>query len=150
MNNNTNKPKINVPKPNLSWLYIIIAMVIGFLYITSDEGSMSKEITYTEFKDMVRKGYADKIFAYDNNTVDMFIKPENIVDVFKKDANKVGRSPSVKVLVGSMESLEKFLDEEEKNGNFTGSIESAFSLAGQELTQLPQPVQSYADTCIVK
>ena len=123
MNNNTNKPKINVPKPNLSWLYIIIAMVIGFLYITSNEGSMSKEITYTEFKDMVRKGYADKIIAYDNNTVDMFIKPENIVDVFKKDANKVGRSPSVKVLVGSMESLEKFLDEEEKNGNFTGSIE---------------------------
>ncbi len=123
MNNNTNKPKINVPKPNLSWLYIIIAMVIGFLYIISDEGSMSKEITYTEFKDMVRKGYADKIIAYDNNTVDMFIKPENIVDVFKKDANKVGRSPSVKVLVGSMESLEKFLDEEEKNGNFTGSIE---------------------------
>ena len=123
MNNNTNKPKINVPKPNLSWLYIIIAMVIGFLYFTSDEGSMSKEITYTEFKDMVRKGYADKIIAYDNNTVDMFIKPENIVDVFKKDANKVGRSPSVKVLVGSMESLEKFLDEEEKNGNFTGSIE---------------------------
>ena len=123
MNNNTNKPKINVPKPNLSWLYIIIAMVIGFLYFISDEGSMSKEITYTEFKDMVRKGYADKIIAYDNNTVDMFIKPENIVDVFKKDANKVGRSPSVKVLVGSMESLEKFLDEEEKNGNFTGSIE---------------------------
>lgn len=123
MNNNTNKPKINVPKPNLSWLYIIIAMVIGFLYFISDEGSMSKEITYTEFKDMVRKGYADKIIAYDNNTVDMFIKPENIVDVFKKDANKVGRSPSVKVLVGSMESLEKFLDEEENNGNFTGSIE---------------------------
>ena len=122
MNNNSNKPKINVPKPNLSWLYIIIAMVIGFLYITSDEGSMSKEITYTEFKDMVRKGYADKIIAYDNNTVDMFIKPENIVDVFKKDANKVGRSPSVKVLVGSMESLDKFLDEEQKNGNFTGSI----------------------------
>ena len=122
MNNNSNKPKINVPKPNLSWLYIIIAMVIGFLYITSDEGSMSKEITYTEFKDMVRKGYADKIIAYDNNSVEMFVKPENIVDVFKKDANKVGKSPSVKVLVGSMESLDKFLDEEQKNGNFTGSI----------------------------
>ena len=56
MNNNSNKPKINMPRPNLSWLYIIIAMVIAFLYITSDEGSMSKEITYTEFKDMVKKG----------------------------------------------------------------------------------------------
>ena len=122
MSNNSNKPKINVPKPNLSWLYIIIAMVIAFLYITSDEGSMSKEITYTEFKDMVKKGYADKIIAYDNNSVEMYIKPENIVDVFKKDAPKVGKSPSVKIQVGSMESLDKFLDEEQKNGNFTGSI----------------------------
>ncbi|WP_455577809.1 ATP-dependent zinc metalloprotease FtsH [Bacteroides caecigallinarum] len=122
MNNNSNKPKINMPRPNLSWLYIIIAMVIAFLYITSDEGSMSKEITYTEFKDMVKKGYADKIIAYDNNSVEMYIKPENIVDVFKKDAPKVGKSPSVKIQVGSMESLDKFLDEEQKNGNFTGSI----------------------------
>lgn len=111
-----------MPRPNLSWLYIIIAMVIAFLYITSDEGSMSKEITYTEFKDMVKKGYADKIIAYDNNSVEMYIKPEHIVDVFKKDATKVGKSPSVKIQVGSMESLDKFLDEEQKNGNFTGSI----------------------------
>ena len=122
MNNNSNKQKINMPKPNLSWLYIIIAMTMAFLYITSDEGSMSKEITYTEFKDMVKNGYADKIIAYDNNSVEMYIKPENIVDVFKKDAPKVGKSPSVKVQVGSMESLDKFLDEEQKNGNFTGSI----------------------------
>ncbi|WP_299233297.1 ATP-dependent zinc metalloprotease FtsH [uncultured Bacteroides sp.] len=111
-----------MPRPNLSWLYIIIAMTMAFLYITSDEGSMSKEITYTEFKDMVKKGYADKIIAYDNNSVEMYIKPENIVDVFKKDAPKVGKSPSVKIQVGSMESLDKFLDEEQKNGNFTGSI----------------------------
>ena len=122
MNNNSNKQKINMPRPNLSWLYIIIAMTIAFLYITSDEGSMSKEITYTEFKEMVKKGYADKIIAYDNNSVEMYIKPENIVDVFKKDAPKVGKSPSVKIQVGSMESLDKFLDEEQKNGNFTGSI----------------------------
>lgn len=122
MNNNPNKTKVNMPKPNLSWLYIIIALAIAFLYITSEEGSMSKEITYTEFKDMVRKGYADKIIAYDNNSVEMYIKPENIVDVFQKDAPKVGKSPSVKIQVGSMESLDKFLDEEQKNGNFTGSI----------------------------
>lgn len=122
MNNNSNKSKINVPKPNLSWLYILIALAIAFLYITSDEGSMSKEITYTEFKDMVKKGYADKIIAYDNNSVEMYIKTENIVDVFKKEATKVGKTPSVRVQVGSMDSLDKFLDEEQKNGNFTGSI----------------------------
>lgn len=120
-NLNNNKPKINVPRPSLSWLYVIIALVFGFLYFSSEDGSASKEITYTEFKEMVSKGYASKIIAYDDNTVDMFIKPENIVDVFGKDANKVGRSPSVNVKIGSMEALDKFLDEEQDSGNFTGS-----------------------------
>ena len=106
----------------MSWLYVIIALVFGFLYFSSEDGSASKEITYTEFKEMVSKGYASKIIAYDDNTVDMFIKPENIVDVFGKDANKVGRSPSVNVKIGSMEALDKFLDEEQDSGNFTGSI----------------------------
>ena len=117
-----NKPKINVPRPSLTWLYVVIALVFAYLWFSSDEGSASKDVTYTEFKEMVTKGYASKIIAYDNNTVEMFIKPENIVDVFKKDANKVGRSPSVHVQIGSMESLDKFLDEQQTNGNFTGSI----------------------------
>ena len=122
MDKDSNKPKMNVPRPNLSWLYIVIAVVMAYFFFTSDETSASKEITYTEFKEMVTKGYAEKIVAYDDNTVDMFIKPDHIVDVFKKDASKVGRSPSVKLQIGSNESLDKFLDEQEKNGNFKGSV----------------------------
>ena len=122
MGDNNNKPKMNVPRFSLTWLYVVIAIVFAYLWLSSDEGSASKEVTYTEFKEMVSKGYASKIIAYDNNTVEMFIKPENIVDVFKKDASKVGRSPSIHVQVGSMESLDKFLDEQQSSGNFTGSI----------------------------
>ena len=118
-----NKPKINVPRFNLTWLYVIIAMIFAFLYFSGDEGSATKEVNYTEFQEMVTKGYADKIVAYDNNTVEMYIKPDHIVDVFKKDANKVGRSPSINVQIGSMEALDKFLDEQTKEGNFTGSIQ---------------------------
>ena len=121
-NLNNNKPKINVPRPNLTWLYIVIAAVFAYLLFTSDEGSASKEVTYTEFKDMVSKGYASKITAYDDNTVEMQIKPEHIVDVFKKDASKVGRSPSITVEVGSIESLDKFLEQEQTEGHFTGTI----------------------------
>lgn len=95
--NNNNKPKINMPRFNLSWLYVIIAMSFGILYFSNQEGGVDKQITYTEFKDMVNKGYADKIIAYDNNTVEMFIKPEYIKDVFKNDYKKVGRSPFLNV-----------------------------------------------------
>lgn len=34
---NDNKPKINIPRPNLSWLYVLIAVFFLFLYISSDE-----------------------------------------------------------------------------------------------------------------
>ena len=123
MSDNNNKPKINVPRFNLTWLYVIIALIFAFLYFSGDEGSATKEVNYTEFQEMVTKGYADKIVAYDNNTVEMYIKPDHIVDVFKKDASKVGRSPSINVQIGSMEALDKFLNEQTKEGNFTGSIQ---------------------------
>ena len=105
--NNNNKPKINMPRFNLSWLYVIIAMSFGILYFSNQEGGIDKQITYTEFKDMVNKGYANKIIAYDNNTVEMFIKPEYIKDVFKNDYKRVGRSPSLSVEIGSIESLDR-------------------------------------------
>lgn len=97
-----------MPRFNLSWLYVIIAMSFGILYFSNQEGGIDKQITYTEFKDMVNKGYANKIIAYDNNTVEMFIKPEYIKDVFKNDYKRVGRSPSLSVEIGSIESLDKF------------------------------------------
>lgn len=122
-NQQNNKPKMNVPKPNLSWLYIIIIAALGILYFSSDEGSVKKDVSYTEFKEMVNNNYASKIIAYDDNTVDMFIKPENIGDVFKSDSNKVGRSPSVHVQIGSMEAFDNFITEAQKEQKFTGSIE---------------------------
>ena len=59
--NTNNKPKINMPRFNLSWLYVIIAMSFAILYFSNQEGGIDKQITYTEFKDMINKGYANKI-----------------------------------------------------------------------------------------
>ena len=112
-----------MPRFNLSWLYMFIAMTIAYLYFTSDDnGGINRELTYTEFKDMVTKGYASKIIAYNDNTVDMFIKPEYVKDVFKDNYKKVGRSPSVHVEVGSIDSLDKFLEKAQEEGHFTGEI----------------------------
>ena len=112
-----------MPRFNLSWLYMFIAMTIAYLYFTSDDnGGVNRELTYTEFKGMVNKGYASKIIAYNDNTVDMFIKPEHVKDVFKDNYKKVGRSPSVHVEVGSIDSLDKFLEKAQEEGHFTGEI----------------------------
>jgi len=118
-----NKPKTNMPRFNLSWLYIFIAMTIAYLYFTSDDSAgIDRQLTYTEFKNMVNKGYANKIIAYNDNTVDMFIKPEHVREVFKDDYKKVGRNPSMHVEVGSMDALDKFLEKAQEDGHFTGEI----------------------------
>ena len=112
-----------MPRFNLSWLYLFIAITIGYLYFTSDDNNgVNRQLTYTEFKNIVNKGYANKIIAYNDNTVDMFVKPEHVKEVFKNDYKKVGRNPSMHVEVGSIESLNNFLDEAEKEGHFTGEI----------------------------
>ena len=120
---NNTKPKMNMPRFNLSWLYIFIAMTIAYLYFTSDDSAgADRSLTYTEFKSMVNKGYANKIVAYNDNTVDMYIKPEHVKEVFKNDYKKVGRNPSMHVEVGSLEALDKFLEKAQEEGNFTGEI----------------------------
>ena len=118
-----NKPKMNMPRFNLSWLYMFIAMTIAYLWFTSDDNSgVDTQLTYTEFKNMVNKGYAQKIIAYNDNTVDLFIKPEYVKEVFKDDYKKVGRSPSLHVEIGSMDALDKFLEKAQEEGHFNGEI----------------------------
>lgn len=111
-----------MPRFNLSWLYIIIAMSFAILYFSNQEGEIDKEITYTEFKEIINKGYANKIIAYDNNTVEVYIKPESVREVFKENYKKVGRNPALTVEVGSMEALDKVLEKAEEDGKFTGTV----------------------------
>ena len=111
-----------MPRFNLSWLYICIAMTFAYLWITSEDQAIDRQLTYTEFKELINKGYASKIVAYNDNTVDVYIKPENIKEVFKEDYKKVGRSPSMTVEVGSIESLDKFMEQAQTDGTFTGEI----------------------------
>lgn len=121
--NENNKPKINMLRPNLTWLYIVIALIFGYLYLAGgDEGNIVKEVSYTEFQGWVSKGYADKVVAYDDNRIEMFVKADHVADVFQKEAKNVGRSPAITVQAGSIESLDRFLDEQQKEGHFTGKV----------------------------
>ncbi|MEG1685566.1 MAG: ATP-dependent zinc metalloprotease FtsH, partial [Bacteroides sp.] len=111
-----------MPKFNLNWMYAIIIMMLAALYFTNQGGVASKNIPYTEFQRYIQQGYATKIIAYDDNTVEMFIKPEFVKNVFKTDADKVGKNPTLNVEIGSPESLDKFLEKESEEGHFIGTV----------------------------
>lgn len=111
-----------MPKFNLNWVYAIIAMVLFGLYLTNEGAATSKSITYSEFQQYVRNGYANKIIGYDDNTVEMYVKPEHVKDIFKNDSNRVGKNPVIKTEAPSRESLGDFLQKEKDEARFDGSI----------------------------
>lgn len=117
-----NNPKKNISKFNINWLYLIIFISIGILLFNPTGSGASKEVTYTEFKEMVMNGYADIIVAYNDYSVDMYVKPEFVQKIFKENAKRVGRSPIVHVEVGSLDALDTFLTEAQKEGHFNGSV----------------------------
>jgi len=124
-NNKKQNNKMNMPKFSLNWMYAIIAMMLIGLYLSSEGGSITKPISYSEFQQYVRNGYASKVVTYNDNTVELYIKPEHIKDVFKQDASKVGTSPVVTSRVPSNESVSRFLEKEKDEARFQGKEEYA-------------------------
>ena len=113
-NNNANKKpnKVNMPKFNLNWLYMIIAMMLLGLYITNENSTGIKSVSYDEFQQYVRDGYMSKIIGYDDNSVEAYIKPQYVKNVFQADSSKVGKNPMITTEAPSRESLGNFLQKE--------------------------------------
>ncbi|NDV84271.1 ATP-dependent metallopeptidase FtsH/Yme1/Tma family protein [Bacteroides sp. 51] len=111
-----------MPRFNLNWMYMIIAMMLLGLYLTNESGSVNKNVSYDEFQKYVREGYVNKIIGYDDNSVEVFIKPQHVKDVFKQDSTKVGKSPVVLTEAPSRENLDNFLQKEREESRFDGSI----------------------------
>ena len=122
--NNINKrgnqqPKM--PKFNMNWLYILIlvGLMIAFFSGGADAlgGSATKEATYTEFKQYVDKGYVLSVVANKNdNTLKLYINPNNIRDVYKQSARNVGPNPYVEVQFGSVDEVDKYVNAMVKAG----------------------------------
>ena len=124
MDNNTNKKpnKVNMPKFNLNWLYMIIAMMLLGLYLTNESGTATKNISYDEFQQYVRDGYISKVIGYDDNSVEAYVKPQHVGNVFRQDSSRVGKNPLITTEAPSRESLGNFLQKERDDAHFDGSI----------------------------
>ncbi len=119
--NKDNQPKM--PRFNMNWIYIIIALALAFLFFTGGGDTLaksagaSKEVSYTDFRTYVAKGYADHVVINkEDNTLKMFVKAKYIRNIFQMPAQQVGSNPYLKVEFGSVDELEKYLDTQQKNG----------------------------------
>ena len=111
-----------MPKFNLNWMYMIIAlMLLGLWWGSESKGVGNKTVTYSEFQDYVRKGYVSKVLGYEDKSIEAFLKPTAIGAVFGADSTKVGRNPVITSRTPSTDKLEDFLQAEKEAGHFDGS-----------------------------
>jgi cell division protease FtsH len=120
-------PKMNMPRFNMSWIYILAIGTLIALYISNEGGSLqelpSAESSYTDFQGYMDRGYASRLVVdKTQGTVKMYVKPEFIRDVFKKGADQVGKDPYVTIEVGSLDKLETFVEQKRAEEKFTGKL----------------------------
>ena len=127
MDNNKNNKKQRQPRFKLSWLYIAIFVFLLGLMFQGGKKEVTKKVSYTDFKQYVEKGYAESIVAYDNNKVEMTLFADSAARVFGENVAKEmadgGRAVTLTSEAGSMQSLDTFLDEQEKAGHFNGELQ---------------------------
>ena len=127
-----------MPRFNLTWLYVAIAVALGYLFFAggdSQQSGTSKNVTYTVFKQYVEQGYANKIVANkDAGSVRMYVKPEHIRDVFATGVAQTGKQPFVEADYPSADKLDEFVSQQHELGNFTGEL--SYKRQNDTLSQL--------------
>lgn len=117
------------PRPhfNFMWIYLGIALLLGFLVIRSGGPSLlsssNKEVTYSEFKTYVSKGYASRIVANKRDgSLCMYVSPEHVRDVFPTSSVQPGTEVFVEAEFPSADKLDSFLEQQQEAGNFKGEV----------------------------
>ena len=113
-----------MPKFNLNWMYMIIALLLfGLWWGGNSNTGGSKNVSYSEFQHYVSKGYVNKVLGYEDKSIEAFIKPNFTGRVFGADSIKAGHNPMVISRAPSLDKLEEFLDTEKTAGHFDGTAD---------------------------
>ena len=127
-NKNKNKNKKRGPQINLTWIYLLIALTLGYLLMSGDNtllsGATSRNATYSQFKSYVEQGYASRIIVNKKEgSLQMYVEPSHIRDVFRDQKVDSGTRPYVVVQFPSADKLEDFVSEQQAQEHFSGEVE---------------------------
>ena len=120
-----NGPKM--PRFNMNWIYFMIIATLAILFFTQgNEGiqqPIQSETSYTEFQAFMERGYATKLVVNKSQgTAKMYVKPENIRDVFHRSSAEMGKEPYINIEIGSIDKLETFVEKMRAEGKFAGKL----------------------------
>ena len=120
-----------MPKFNMNWVYLLVIGALAFFYLTNGSSEIQKQkeastgqASYSEFKNFVNNGYANRIVANKSTeTLKMYVKPDSIQAVFHKTTAQTGAEPYLSVEYGSNAKVEEFVDSARARGFFKGKFD---------------------------
>ena len=129
-NQNTNNNQPKMPRFNMNWVYLLVIAALAFFYFSNgtggvqEQGNTQGQASYSEFKNFVKHGYANRIVANKSTeTLKMYVKPDSIQAVFHKTTATTGTEPYLSVEYGSNAKVEEFVDSARARGYFTGKFD---------------------------
>ena len=131
MEQNQNNQQPKMPKFNMNWVYLLVIGALAFFYLTNGSSEIQKQkeastgqASYSEFKNFVNNGYANRIVANKSTeTLKMYVKPDSIQAVFHKTTAQTGAEPYLSVEYGSNAKVEEFVDSARARGFFKGKFD---------------------------
>lgn len=108
---------------NLYWMYALIALsLIGVYYM--NDGSSSKEVTWSEFEQIARDGGIKQITVYTNKDyLEAFLSDSTAQKVFGTgDSQKLGRSPKLYVNIPDAATFNQEVSKWKEESGFSTQI----------------------------
>lgn len=104
------KGKSGFFKFNLYWMYGLILLMLGVLYVTNDT-SATKDVNWTEFQKLAQENTFSNITVFNNkNLLEATVKEDKVGEVFTKNTKDIGKSPKVIVTIPSSDKFSDFMD----------------------------------------
>ena len=121
--NSPGSPKKGGIKFNMYWAYaIIVVFLITMLYL--DDNSMTKDVSYTKFEELVSSGGVKKITVFSNtNKAEAFLSDSLAQEVFKPQF-EAGKSMTASIMtdIPSADKLQESIDKWREEGKFSGEV----------------------------
>lgn len=110
-----NKSKKLLPKGpkvpfNIYWIYLVALAILAGIYLFTED-TMVKETSWSDFQEYATENCIEEAVVYTKkHTLEAIVKPDSVKRVFKENADKVGKKPTILVYIPSADRFSDFYD----------------------------------------
>lgn len=104
---------------NVYWVYLIVFAILASVFFFTDD-TMVKEATWSEFQEYTQEDCIQEIVVYNKkHTLEAVVRADSVKRVFKENADKVGKKPTIVVTIPSADRFSDFYDRIKAEKNYT-------------------------------